>query len=97
MQNPENIFEGRKLYQVVLVAVIPLFYFYFLFYAFHQQIITFHAPSQEMINKVIDPYTTLTTEHDGIEPFVLLLMMLSAGPLLAYLLCRSFFQKECCC
>ena len=94
-QETENTRSWTGLLSVLIIAGIPFLYCYFMFFAFHDSILNFHRPSDQMISLVLDPHNIFggNDQHDGIEPYVLFLMVLLTGPL-GYLLYRSNFPKN---
>lgn len=91
--NTENNLLRKNLPWVILIVTIPFLYCYFMFFAFHGQITAFQRPSDEMINRIIDPHVTLYPEHDGIEPKVLFILILFIGPA-GFLLFQSSLPKK---
>src|SRR5580700_1790814 len=92
-ETAENNFSLTGLLKIFLIASLPFLYFYFIFIAFQPQIINCQRPSDEYILQNIYPPSGLNNEHDGIEPKVLFLFILLAGPL-GYLLYRSSMPQK---
>jgi hypothetical protein len=91
---PDHNSLSRSLVNIFFIGSIPFLICYFLFFAFHKQIIQINRPSDAMIS-LVDAhfFPSLRNQHDGIEPNILFLIFLLIGPA-GFLLYKSRYSSK---